>query len=103
MTFDVPALNGSGCLSISFVVLPWLLCHLPSWFDSLMRLSGIVVSILMRVVGAEALSSRFRLRNDVRTSSLILFFGIASLMGLIGFGGGVIVLRLVICSGGLGD
>ncbi len=68
-----------------------------------MRLSGIVVSILMRVVGAEALCLRFNLRNDVRTSSLILFLGIASLMELVGFGCGVILLRLVICSGGLGD
>ncbi len=57
----------------------------------------------MMVVGSEALSSRFRLRNDVWTSLLILFFGIISLMGLIVFGGGVIVLWLMICSGGLGD
>lgn len=93
MTFDVPALKGSGRSFVLPEVLSSFVCHSPSLFVSLMRLAGIVVSILMRVVGAEALSSRLRLRNFARmSSSLLLLFVVVSLLGMIVVGVGVIVL-----------
>ena len=93
MTFDVPALKGSGRSFVLPEVLSSFVCHSPSLFVSLMRLAGIVVSILMRVVGAEALSSRLRLRNCARmSSSSLLLFVVVSLLGMIVVGVGVIVL-----------
>ena len=83
MTFDVPALKGSGRSFVLPEVLSSFVCHSPSLFVSLMRLAGIVVSILMRVVGAEALSSRLRLRNCARMSSsslMLLLFVVVSLL-----------------------
>ena len=92
MTFDVPALKGSGRSFVLPEVLSSFVCHSPSLFVSLMRLAGIVVSILMRVVGAEALSSRLRLRNCARMSSSLMLFVVVSLLGMIVVGVGVIVL-----------